>query len=206
MADFLIENPQGAEVEDTLIKLYKTLSVMFSNLDSKNIKSIETGKTKIASENGWCEILGSQIIMRDKNGVERLKMGSDGAGNFVFVLKNSFGGDSLSLSSGGNAVFSGDVKTDKNAEIGNILYIGKNDESEGEKLIKFYDGEGNDMKSVKIRAVKDEDGYVNLNIVSEKIILSTLEGVCDSNGNSFVTTNFTPYVEIDGKRYNVKFY
>ena len=24
--------------------------------------------------------------------------------------------------------------------------------------------------------------------------------------NSFVTTNFTPYVEIDGKRYNVKFY
>jgi dienelactone hydrolase len=78
--------------------------------------------------------------MRDKNGVERLKMGSDGAGNFVFVLKNSFGGDSLSLSSGGNAVFSGDVKTDKNAEIGNILYIGKNDESEGEGVGGFPQG------------------------------------------------------------------
>ena len=88
MADFLPENPQGEEIEDTLIKLYKTLSVMFSNLDSKNIKSIETGKTKISSGDGYCEIDGGQIIMRDKDGTERLKMGSDKNGNFVFYLKN----------------------------------------------------------------------------------------------------------------------
>lgn len=205
MADFLFENPQGGNIEDVLIKLYKTLTVMFSNLDSKNIKSIETGKTKISSENGYCEIDGAQLVMRDKNGVERLKMGSDKSGNFIFVLKNTAGYNSLSLSSNGNAVFSGDIKTKKDAEIGNTLYIGNNDEEAGEKLIQFYDGQGNDMEMSKIMAVKDENGYVNLKIISEKIILSTLNGVCDAYGNSFVTTNFTPYVEINGKKYDVKF-
>ena len=205
MADFLIENPEGGNVEDILVKLYKTLSVMFSNLDSKNIKSIETEKTKIASKNGYCEIDGAHLIMRDKNGKERLKMGSNEKGEFVFILKNCAGGESLSLSSDGNAVFSGDIKTGNDAEIGNTLYIGKNDEEKGEKLIQFYDGQGNDLKMSKIKAIKDENGDVNIRIVSGKIILSTLDGVYDAFGNSFITTSFHPYVEINGEKYEVKF-
>ena len=205
MADFLIENPAGAEVEDTLIKLYKTLSVMFSNLDSKNIKEIETGKTKISSGNGYCEIDGAQIVMRDKNGKERLKIGSDNNGNFKFTLNNTLGKNSITLSSDGNAVFSGDLKTKNDAEVGSILYIGKDDEEEGEKLIQFYDGGGNDIKMSKIIAQKDNNGNVNLELISEKIILNTLEGVCDASGNRYISTSYKPYVTINGEKYYVNF-
>lgn len=206
MADFLIENPAGAEIEDTLIKLYKTLSVMFSNLDSKNIKEIETGKTKISSGNGYCEIDGAQIIMRDKNGRERLKIGSDNKGNFKFSLKNTSGKNSITLSSNGNAVFSGDLKTQNDAEIGNTLYLGRDDENEGEKLIQFYDGEGNDLKMSKIMAKKDENGNVHLEIISDEIVLNTLNGLSDVYGNRYINTSYHPYVMIDGTKYDVKFY
>lgn len=205
MADFLIENPDGEEVADTLIRLYKTLSVMFANLDSKNVKELQTGKTKISSGDGLCEIDGSQIVMRDKGGGVRLLMGAGSDGEFVFLLKNALGDDTLSLSSEGEAVFSGDIKTAKNAEVGNALYLGRDDETQGKKLLQFYDDPSNDLKKVRIEALKDEKGYVSLKIVADTITLSTLSGVQDGYGNSFVTTNFEPYVEIGGVKYDVKF-
>ncbi len=204
MADFIFSMPDGEETADTLIKLYKTLSVMFSNLDSKNVKELLTGKTKISSGDGLCEISGAQILMRDKSG-ERLTIGADDDGNFVFILKNKEGDEALSLSSEGEAVFSGDIKTEKNAEVGNSLYLGRNDKSIGKKVLQFYDDETNDLEKVRIEAVKDEKGYVSLKIIADTITLSTFDGVRDGYGNSFVTTNFKPYVEIDGVKYYVNF-
>ena len=205
MADFIFSMPNGEESADTLIKLYKTLTVMFSNLDSKNVKELSTGKTKISSGDGLCEIDGAKILMRDGSGVCRLEMGSDEGGNFVFTLKNESGDDTLNLSSSGEAVFSGDIKTEKSAEVGNALYLGRDDESAGKKLLQFYDDETNDIKKVRIEAEKDASGYVSLKIVADKITISTLSGVEDGYGNSFVTTSFKPYVEIDGVKYEVKF-
>ena len=205
MADFIFSMPDGEEPADTLIKLYKTLTVMFSNLDSKNVKELLTGKTKISSGDGLCEIDGAKIIMRDKSGEERLNIGADENGNFVFILKNTDGDEALTLSSDGEAVFSGDIKTEKSAEVGNSLYLGRNDKSIGKKVLQFYDDETNDLEKVRIEAVKDEKGYVSLKIIADTITLSTFDGVCDGYGNSFVTTNFKPYVEIDNVKYYVNF-
>lgn len=203
MADFTFSMPDGEDTADTLIKLYKTLSVMFSNLDSKNVKELLTGKTKISSGDGLCEISGAQILMRDKSG-ERLTIGADDDGNFVFILKNKAGDEALTLSSEGEAVFSGDIKTEKNAEVGNSLYLGRNDKSMGKKILQFYD-DGSDLEKVSLVAEKDENGYVKLKIIADTITLSTFDGVRDGYGNSFVTTNFKPYVDIDGVRHYVKF-
>ena len=52
MADLLFDNLgdiSGAETEDILIRLYKTLEVMLTSLNSSNVKKLETDKTKISS-------------------------------------------------------------------------------------------------------------------------------------------------------------
>ena len=51
MADLLFDNLgdiSGAETEDILIRLYKTLEVMLTSLNSSNVKKLETDKTKIS--------------------------------------------------------------------------------------------------------------------------------------------------------------
>ena len=62
MADFLLEETNAEsleEVQTALIRLYRSLEVMLSSLDSKNIKSITTDKTKISSEDGTTYIDGA---------------------------------------------------------------------------------------------------------------------------------------------------
>jgi len=207
MADFLLDNISGGEdVADTLIRLYKSLNVMFSNIDSKNVTSLETKKTKISSGDGLTEIDGAKIIMNDAKGKKRLIMGADDSGNFTFTLMNALGEDSLSLSSDGNAVFSGDIKTKNNAEIGNSVFLGKDDVNAGVKTIQFYDDDTDDRKKVRIEAKKDEKGVAELNIVADRITLTTLNGVYDYGGNYFITSSpGGAYVLIDGVEYPVKF-
>ena len=207
MADFILENVSGGEdVADTLIRLYKTLSVMFSNLDSKNVKSIETGKTKVSSGDGLTEIDGARIVMNDSNGKCRLVMGAGKEGEFIFKLSNAQGEDTLTLSSDGNAVFCGDILTKKNAEIGNSIFLGREENGEGAKKIQFYDDEKDDSKKIRIEARKDKNGICELYIVADKIKLSTLSGVYDGVGNHFITSSEGgAYVEIGGVRYPVKY-
>ncbi|MBQ7718777.1 MAG: hypothetical protein IJT38_05700 [Clostridia bacterium] len=206
MADFLIEDARAEtleEVETALIRLYRSLGVMFTSLDSKNIKSLTTDKTKISSENGCTSIDGAKLVMKDANGTTRLEIGEDD-GTFKFLLKNRHGRTSLTLSSDGDAVFSGDISTEEDAYIGDNLYLGIGDTDD--KEIRFYDGGNDDSKHVRIKAHKDAQGFATLRIIADKIALSTLSGVVDSVGNSFVTaTPYSAYVTINGVDYPVNF-
>ncbi len=209
MADFTADNMMGitgGDIETALIRLYKTLDVMFSSLNSQNVKSLQTDKTKIASSDGYTEIDGARIIMRDAGGNKRLEIGADGSGNFIFTLNNISGKKSIQLSSTGDAVFCGDIETEKDASVGDNLYIGRDDNGEGNKKIQFYDDEYDDAKKVRIEASKDEHGKVRLRIVAERVNFSTLEGVYGSDGYSFVTAGpDNAYVTINGTNYPVHF-
>ena len=205
MADFLLENSSPEtleEVQTALIRLYRSLEVMLSSLDSKNILSITTDKTLVSSEDGSTYLDGAKLVMKDENGTVRLEMGKEN-GVFVFSLKNSLGRTSLTLSSSGDAVFSGDIITDEDAYVGNNIYLGS--ESSDPKEIMFFADAQDDSRRVRIRAVRDGGNVATLKIVADKIELSTLSGVTDGYGNRFVTTNFNPYVTIDGVDYPVHF-
>ena len=209
MADFTTEDMTGISgdnIETALIRLYKTLDVMFSSLNSQNVKSIQTDKTKISSSNGYTEIDGAQIIMRDAAGNRRLKIGADGSGNFVFTLNNIWGDKSIELSSTGDAVFCGDIKTEKDASVGNNLYIGEDNNEPGVKKIQFYNDVNDDSRKAIIRARKESNGMVALELTAERIILNTLSGVYGSDGSYFITSGpYSAYVTINGTDYPVHF-
>lgn len=203
MADLLIEqsNPESLEeVQTALIRLYRSLEVMLTSLDSKNVKSITTDKTLVSSEDGSTYLDGARLVMKDQNGTVRLEMGKKN-GAFVFALKNAHGQTSLTLSSSGDAVFSGDIRTDEDAYIGNNIYLGA--QSSAPKEIMFFSDANDDSRRVRIRAARNQNNVATLRIIADKIELSTLSGVTDGYGNSFVTTNFTPYVTIDDEYYPV---
>lgn len=206
MADILIENTgYGDDLETALIRLKKTLTVILSSLDSKNIKKITTDKTEISSEDGRTTIDGTRIIMKDSMDNTRLEMGAEGD-SFVFRLKNKFGKDSVTLSDTGDARFCGDIETEKNASVGNNLYLGKTNNQSGTKMLQFYEDEDDDAKKAKIVAIKGSNGVVSLKLAADKIILSTLEGVWDAFGNRFISsTERDAYVSVNGFDYPVKF-
>ncbi len=200
--------------------LLHNLNEIMNRLTSDNIKSITTDRTVVKSEDGTTSIDSSQIVMLDGNGKKRMILGyNPKSKSFDFSLFNSNGTETLKLSDNGNAVFSGDIEgsritgstitgteidVDKDAVIGNNLYLGKNDEEAGFKRIQFYDDETNDLKKARIEARKDEKGYVTLKLIGDTITISTFDGVKDGYGNRFVTTNFKPYIKIDDVKYEVK--
>lgn len=206
MADLLIDNiGESDDIETALIRLKKTLSVMLSSLDSQNIKTLKTDKTVISSSDGNTIIDGTKIIMKDICGVTRIEMGAD-KDKFVFKIKNKMGFDSVSLQDSGDAKFSGDIETEKNASVGNNLYIGATQNSCGTKVLQFYDDNIDDAKKAKIIATKATNQIVSLKIVANKIILSTLEGVYDNMGNRFISTSERDaYVTVNGIDYPVEF-
>lgn len=206
MADLLIGNIwETGDIETALIRLKKTLTVMLTSLDSKNIKKITTDKTEISSSDGRTTIDGTRLVMKDSSGVTRIEMGADGQ-DFVFRIKNKDGVDSITLSDTGDAKFRGDIETKKNASVGNNLYIGMEDNSEGTKTLQFYDDEEDDAKKAKIIAEKGDNEIVSLRIVANNIVLSTLDGVCDAFGHRFITSSERgAYVTVGGVDYEVKF-
>ena len=140
--------------------------------------------------------------MKDANDTVRLEMGQKN-GVFVFRLKNARGRTSLSLSSSGDAVFSGDIMTEQDAYVGNNIYLGQ--DSSDPKEIMFFSDEVDDSRHARILAERDQNNIATLRIIADKIELLTLSGVTNGYGHSFVTTNFHPYVTIDGVDYPVHF-
>ncbi len=206
MADIFIENTGTCDdLETALIRLKKTLTVILSSLDSKNIKKITTDKTEISSEDGKTTIDGTRIIMKDSMDNTRLEMGAEGE-SFVFRLKNKYGKDSVTLSDTGDARFCGDIETEKNASVGNNLYLGKTNNQSGTKMLQFYEDEEDDAKKAKIMAIKGSNGIVSLRIVADNIVLSTLDGVSDALGNRFISSSERDaYVTVNGVDFPVKF-
>jgi hypothetical protein len=103
---------QGLEAsEDSMIRLQKNLNYIIMNLDSKNVRRLNTNECYIKSENGETAIIGSQITMT-ANGSTTIRLGmgyNPVSSNFEFGLYNNAGSQTVGIDSSGNAAFIGTI-------------------------------------------------------------------------------------------------
>jgi len=125
------------------MRMKKDLNYIMRHLDHSNVKRLYTEYCEIKSEHGETAIDGPELVMK-KNGstTVRLKMGYNPASSeFEFNLYNAAGVKTIYLDSSGEAVFSGNIQTDKNAYIGTNLYIGSTSEV-ATRYMMMYSGTG----------------------------------------------------------------
>jgi hypothetical protein len=117
------------KLENTVLELIRQMGWMFSKLDSKNVKRLDTNETTIKSKDGETYINGPVLEMRDSDGTLRLKQGWDVEELlFVFKLYNALGLITVDLDSDGELVvekgtFKGDITTEKDIHVGNNIYM-----------------------------------------------------------------------------------
>ena len=87
MAEIMLEqNLEGFSDDrealgEAIVKMQKSLSWLLAHLDSRNVQSINTNLTKIASADGATTLNGSQLLMCDASGRLRAALGrSEGGG------------------------------------------------------------------------------------------------------------------------------
>jgi hypothetical protein len=135
----------SVSVEKNVQAAFARLNWALGNLSSKNVKRIDTTETSVKSRDGETQIAGPLLMMYDKQTppVLRLKMGYDAeTGKFIFQMYDATGALTLSENDAGEAVFSGNIATLKDAYVGNNLYIG-NMEAKSKTIYLFNNGLGN---------------------------------------------------------------
>lgn len=91
-------------MERHLRYIQEQLEYTLTNLDSDNIKEIETDKTNITNSSGTVTISSDAISLAGKNG-EAFRAGYDSSSNrFIFEVKGKSGVQCLYLTSGGELV------------------------------------------------------------------------------------------------------
>jgi hypothetical protein len=111
-------------MENTVLELIRQMGWMFSKLDSKNVKRLDTNETTVKSADGTTYINGPVLQMTDATTQMRLEMGYEASsGDFIFKLYDADGNLTIDLNSLGEAVFKGNIETAKNATIGEILKL-----------------------------------------------------------------------------------
>ena len=212
-----IEKGTDAErITEIFGALLHQLNYIMNNLDSRNVRRINTNSTSIRSADGSTEIDGSQLIMYDGDGVKRVSMGKNSNGVFEFALYDARGRETLRFDAvTGNAAFSGDItashitgsditgsniRVETDVHVGDNIYLGTDYDESGTKMIQFFDDETDDSKKGKIITVKSpSNGLTELRIVADRIVLSTASGVENGGGQRYVTADGMPRaVEIDG--------
>lgn len=112
---------------------YKKVSNSSGNIKTDSLSgTLNTEVNNIKSGTGAMTVKDDLMTVRDKNNRLRIRLGNMGK-QFVFELYNSLGNETISLDDSGdaefsgkmsaNSVFSGTLKTDKDAEIGQFLTI-----------------------------------------------------------------------------------
>lgn len=200
--------------------LLHQLNYIMNNMDSKNVKRINTNSTSIKSADGSTELNGSQLVMYDEDGVKRVSMGKNARGVFDFVLYDTHGNQTLRFDAvTGNATFSGDIiasdisgstitgstiNVDTDIHVGDNAYIGDEDDENGEKTIQFFASEYDSGKgTITVEKDNSPSHATTLTIKANKIILSAFEGIQTGNGDDIITESFNSYVTINGTDYPV---
>jgi hypothetical protein len=111
-----------------------------NNLNHQNVRRLYTDYCEVKSADGKTVLDGPTLTMYGDDDVHvRLFAGyASSTNNFVYAL-NSSDGDNEFYVSGGQAFFAGNVKTDKDAIVGNNLYIGSTD-GLGKQIIMYNNG------------------------------------------------------------------
>lgn len=136
-----------SDMQDRLIGLQRQMNWGLRNLDSINVKRINTEITVIKSEGGEMDLTGRQLRMYDETSSLRFRVGLSTAGIYDMTLWSSNAATtdydyssnaSMYINSSGEAVFADSIKTGKDAIVGRNLFVGKNNTT--------------DIKSVRLQA------------------------------------------------------
>ncbi len=153
MAEIILEqNLEGFSADpealaEAVVKMQKSLSWLLAHLDSRNVQSINTNLTKVASEDGATTLNGAQILMRDGRGRLRAALGQSADGSFIFEIYDTSGNAAVHFNEDGNAVFSGNIEG-ANIEGANIRiapnafrdYIALENDGREDTLSLYYGG------------------------------------------------------------------
>ena len=198
---YIARGASAEEVVEAFGALLTKLNSIMNNLDSGNVRRISTNQTSIKSDDGSTEINGSQIIMYDKDGTERVNIGKDKNGSFNFILKDADGDAALTLSDKGKAVFRGQINAKTDVTVGkNIYLLGTNDKDDIKK-IQFFDQDNETGVTTMYISATQENGILlkGNTRVNGKLQKSDGEG----GYSDVITKKTSAYVEIEGNRYNV---
>lgn len=114
MATVSIWEVRGADKEliNQIALMRKDLEEMLENLDSINVKRLNTNITSIKSQHGETVIRGPVLEMYDQQAtpVLRLRQGYDElTGDFLFEMYNKAGVKTIGIDSNGDATFTGTI-------------------------------------------------------------------------------------------------
>jgi hypothetical protein len=119
---------------DPVLKIFKF--EMYDTSKNKNVYLDSTGQFRLAGR-PMLEMYDNQVPK-----VKRLALGYDPVNDkFIFSLRDPLGVETIYLDDAGEAVYAGNVKTEKNVFVGNNIYVG-DALSKDNKGIWFFDAEG----------------------------------------------------------------
>lgn len=187
-------------------------SVKAENIETRNVKisnaqigaltadklvsgKIDTSLVNVEDEGGNLTISGSEIIISDRNRERFVAAYDKDSGTFKFELYNSYGEATVSISSGGDAIFSGRVEssgiysstivgTDKDAYDDFEGGVFANIDPSGIKVMQ--DKNGTRLQKIGMSVADDGAAY---------LILGAGDGSRRTNINGVVYTNGTFMIE-----------
>lgn len=142
---------------DVMFRYRKELNFLLQNLDSVNVRDINTNITRVASEKGETIVDGALLLMTDNAGTQRASLGLDtSTDSFIFQLNNADGNTTIGLNDLGNAIFTGEIGILSDAGEyttlnGSLLTMGDGtnnriklgyDSEQTKFIFEMYDGDG----------------------------------------------------------------
>jgi hypothetical protein len=127
------ENLKISEINDRMVAMQRQMNYQMRNLDSLNVKRLNTEITIIKSEGGEMDLTGRNIKMYDESSVLRFRVGLSTSGIYDMTMWSSDAATtdydassnaSMFINSSGEVEFADKIKTKKNAEVGDNLYVG----------------------------------------------------------------------------------
>lgn len=133
---FVLNNLDASNVSEAASVKAENIDTRFAKIKSAQIQSLKADKIKtgtlhvtenmtIENDDWSIKFLSDSIVFSDPDGTQRLAMGRvENSETFVFVLYDKKGKPTLTMNSAGEAVFSGTIQTNKDAQIGHDIHLG----------------------------------------------------------------------------------
>lgn len=191
------DNAKIIELVDAFIRLQREISYITSQLDSENVRRLNTDYTEIKSNDGTTQIDGPVLIQKDGSGTVRLRQGyNSSTGQFQYALYNVSGAQTIGIDSNGNGTFTGTITVTRSDNKARVLI----NATDGIKLQKG-DGVGNWTDVVYLDSNGDANftgivtgGTVRTAVTNKRVEISQnqIRTYNDSNNlNGLVTDNST---------------
>lgn len=163
-----------SDLQDRLYGLQRQMNWGMRNLDSLNVKRLNTEITIIKSEGGEMDLTGRNIKMYDETSRLRFRVGLSTADVYDMTMWSSnaattdydFSSNaSMYINSSGEAVFADTIRTGKDAIVGRNLFVGKNNTTDKKsiRLQAFSTGTGS-AEDIALRTIYSAGGLLGAEI------------------------------------------